>query len=57
MKILTIVLFSMIFSCFMANNSFALIYTVDVDQDTDAAYSTQWPGASQSNQGANPEIG
>lgn len=40
----------------MAGNSFALVYIVDIGQDTDVISGTQWPDENKSNQGANPEI-
>ncbi|OGW82913.1 MAG: hypothetical protein A2987_05350 [Omnitrophica bacterium RIFCSPLOWO2_01_FULL_45_10] len=36
--------------------SFALVYTIDIDQDADVISGTQWSGENKSNQGANPEI-
>lgn len=34
----------------------ALVYTVDIGQDTDVISGTQWTGENKSNQGVNPEI-
>ena len=36
--------------------SFASVYSIDIDQDTDVIRGTQFPGENQSNQGVNPEI-
>jgi len=38
------------------SDSFALVYPVDINQDTDVIRGTQFSGENQSNQGANPEI-
>lgn len=41
---------------FTAKNAFALLYFVNIDQDTDVVSGTQWADENKSNQGANPEI-
>lgn len=56
MKKIAIVMLSFVLVCFITNNSFALIYIVDIDQDTDVVSGTQWPGESKSNQGRYIEI-
>jgi len=47
---------SLLFLLSFAKQSFALVYSVDINQDTDVIRGTQFPGENQSNQGANPEI-
>lgn len=56
MKILTILTLLLILICSMTDDTFALVYLVDIDQDTDVISGTQWPDENKSNQGANPEI-
>lgn len=59
MNIRKLILFlsvNLLFICLMAGDSFALVYFVGIDQDTDVIFGTQWPGENTSNQGVNPEI-
>jgi len=46
----------LLLSVSFVSKSFAVVFNVDIDQDTDVISSTQFPGANQSNQGVNPEI-
>lgn len=55
-KIILLLSINLLFACFITSNSFALVYLVDIDQDTDVVSGTQWPDENKSNQGINPEI-
>ena len=53
-KAIVLIIFAILF---IPGYSFAaLVYTVDISQDTDVISGTQWAGENKSNQGANPEI-
>lgn len=59
MNIKKIILFlsvNLLFIYVVVGNSFALVYFVGIDQDTDVISGTQWPDENKSNQGLNPEI-
>lgn len=55
-KIILFLLINLLAIYIMATDSFALVYFVDIDQDTDVVSGTQWIGENKSNQGVNPEI-
>jgi hypothetical protein len=55
-RMLLIISFLIVLSCFNVNKAVAFVYCIDVQQDADVISGTQWFGEPTSNQGANPEI-
>lgn len=53
---MVVLLLGLFLVCLITVNSFALVYTVGIDQDTDVISGTQWLGENKSNQGAWLEI-